>query len=67
MPRDLKQEIKDLKVQRWDLTKKLEEEEMLNKCYRTKVNSWKRKFYNLKDKIHALSTIKSSELGSDSD
>ena len=65
--RDLKIEIGDLKIQRANLWKKVELLEAKYEYERKRVNRWKDKFYNLKKKIYALSTIKASELDKDTD
>ena len=67
MPRDYKQENKDLKVQRADLWKQAAKDKEIADGANKKIQRWRDKFYNLKKRIHILSTIKSSELGSDSD
>ena len=65
MPRDYKQENKDLKVQRAELWKKVAELEEKSDKDRKSVGKWQKRYYDLKKKIYNLSFITPSELGSD--
>tara|TARA_R110002126_G_scaffold129295_2_gene272081 strand:+ start:1124 stop:1333 length:210 start_codon:yes stop_codon:yes gene_type:complete len=67
MPRDYKQENKDLKVQRADLWKELANYKERAYEETKRANRYKARFYNLKKKIIDLSTITSSSLDNDSD
>ena len=60
--RDLKQELADIKVQRADLWKKINEKDIEIELLNKKSNTWRSRFFNLKKKIEELSYIKPSIL-----
>ena len=60
--RDLKQELADIKVQRADLWKKINEKDIEIELLNKKSNTWRSRFFRLKKKIEELSYIKPSIL-----